>query len=218
MPQFERFNDSAKWGQLQFRIGDVHSNRMQLRNQLKDRMLQFQNDRFHLNWLGESGETYPRFEAISNDFFEYLSRFGEYLKSASLGEIKPNQWEVTYLNQIPKNTVWSEPKDWSFFRPFGNVSVLDGIVDAESFGGEWHYTLPKQSGRLHVSWQHGEKAVGPAVLPVVTVTLTARGPVAAASDLKSRINIGRSVIVRSFERLMSDSANNFWGLKNDTNS
>lgn len=63
--QIERFTDAARWGAgLQIQLTDDPTSRYRIRNRLGDRMIQLQNTRLHLNWLGELGGEYPRYETM----------------------------------------------------------------------------------------------------------------------------------------------------------
>ena len=104
--------------------------------------IQIQNGRLHFNWLGQGGAEYPRYETVSNEFFSHLNRFKQFLAGLDLGGFKPNQWEITYVNHIPKETVWNNPSEWSFFRLLGNIGDSTDITEIESFAGEWHFLIP----------------------------------------------------------------------------
>lgn len=216
--QFERLTESARWAPIgaQLTVTQDPSSRLQIKNKAGDRMIQVQNSRFHFNWLGQTGGEYPRFKSVWRDFLWALQRFVEFVVREKVGDFRPNQWEITYLNHIPKGTVWSTPNDWGFFRPLGAVPTVEGLVQGESFAGAWHFVIPEQRGRLHVEWQHGRKS-GPEEQEIVVLTLTARGPVAESDDpiqaILDGIDLGRRTIVRSFASLMSKAANDHWGLR-----
>ena len=122
---------------------------------------------------------------------------------------------MTYLNHIPKGSVWNTPDDWGFFLPLCSSWNVEGVADRESFGGEWHYVIPDKRGRLHVRWQHGRESE-PEQGEVIVLTLTARGAIASGDTSLKRIldglDLGRKTIVHSFRNLMSDEANKHWGL------
>lgn len=219
VPQFEVFTDEARWRTgMELHIGKDVSSRIQIRNHTKSRMIQAQNDRFHLNWIGNKGDSYPRYSAVRSEFMNLLSGFSEFCKSSEVGELMANQWEVTYVNVIPKDTVWASPSDWSFFKLLGPMPSVDGRLKAETFGGEWHFEIPDSRGRLHIQWSHGKsrsKGVEKAA-EFIRLTLTARGKTESGNplDVGSGLDIGHDVIVRSFRDLMTETANNWWGLRN----
>lgn len=218
-PQLERFTDSVKWGKgLQIQLTQDPASRLRIKNKAGDRMIQVQNGRVHFNWIGEEGGPYPRYPKVREGFAGVLRRFLEFLAQEKLGDFRPNQWEVTYVNHIPKGTVWNTPSDWRFFRPLGAVSSVPEIMEGESFNGEWHFVIPEQRGRLHVQWQHAVKPDPEEEREeFIRLTLTARGPVQQSEDALEMIldglKLGREVIVRSFKSFMSDEANTYWGLQ-----
>lgn len=222
--QAERFDDASGWAKgVQFRMMQQHPGcRVQIKNRDGDRMIQLQNGRFHVNWLGKGGGVYPRYKRVRDEFAALWAKFLEFVSPAHAPSVRSNQWEVTYVNQIPRGTVWTTPADWSFFRPLGGVPTIAGTIEGESFGGEWHFVIPPRRGRLHILWQHGreenEGTQGQSQ-DFVRLTLTARGPVEAKDDptagIQEGLDLGHDAIVRSFRQLMSDSANQYWGLKDD---
>jgi uncharacterized protein (TIGR04255 family) len=218
-PQFESFDDSAQWAELGVRLqlSSRPQPRIRIRNAANDRMIQVQNGRFIFNWLRTDGKQYPSYESVRQDFEVKLGGFREYLAlTARLSLPSANQWEITYLNHIPKDSVWQLPRDWSFFSPLNTNLGLSGLVELESFGGEWHFQIPPQRGRLHVRWQH---ARADERTELVALNLTARGSCQAENlevpPILSGLDLGRETIVRSFQGLMSEWSNQYWGLQDD---
>jgi hypothetical protein len=183
-------------------------------------MLQLQNNRFHLNWLGDGGDKYPRYSQVRGEFISHLQSLIRFVGDYDLGEIRPDQWEVTYVNHIPKGTVWDTQADWNFFLPMNSMPSVDGYAEAESFGGEWHFTIPDERGRLHIQWQHGLKkqpeSENESAMDFVRLAFTARGAIEKHDDVVESvcagIDLGRDTIVHSFRDLMSQPANQYWGL------
>jgi uncharacterized protein (TIGR04255 family) len=218
-PQFERFEPSARWARgLHIQLTRDPASRLQITSTDGDRMIQIQNGRLHFNWLAVEGRAYPRYEKVRDGFDSALNALLAFLSQEEIGDFRPNQWEVTYVNHIAQGTVWNAPDDWSFFRPLGSAPTILGVAIGESFAGEWHFVIPGHRGRLHVQWQH--------VLATGTqqeqqeedrLTFTARGPVQREADFVSSVmrglDIGRETIVRSFSNLMADEANKHWGHK-----
>jgi uncharacterized protein (TIGR04255 family) len=220
--QFEQFEPKSGWGRaIQLQLTQDPTCRIQIKNGDANRMLQIQNGRIHLNWLGKDGGEYPRYEAVRSEFSDLLRRFQEFLAEEELGEFKPNQWEATYVNHIPRGTVWNTPSDWGFFRLLDGMPTLTNVIEGESFAGQWHFVIPPRRGRLHIDWQHG-RGTGDGEpgneKDFVRLTLTARGPMSAGGGVDQvleGIDLGRATIVQSFRDLMSEDANRFWGLRDE---
>lgn len=214
----ERFTDAVRWGAgLQIQFTDDPAGRCRMRNHSGDRMIQLQHSRLHLNWLGEHGGEYPRYETMRAEFEQTYRAFAQFVATENVGSLKPNQWEITYVNHIPKGTVWQTPNDWHFFTLLG-PSPAASLVNAESFHGEWHLLIPDNRGRLHIEWQHAKKSpVDAEAAEFIRLVFTARGPLEPTEDsfaaLIAGLNLGRDVIVTSFRDFTSQKANDYWGLK-----
>ena len=222
-PQFEQFEETAAWARaLQLKLARDPAGRLQIWNTDDDRAIQVQGDRLHFNRLRRERTKFPPHEKVQDEFVSVLDRFKRFVAEEGLGEVQPNQWEVTYVYQIPQGTVWTTPADWGFFRPLHAVPTVEGVIEGESFDGEWHFTIPQQRGRLHIQWQHGKAASEGnenAGEDFVRITFTARGSIAdGGMSIRDGLDLGRATIVRSFESLMSDEANQYWRLKNASNN
>lgn len=220
-PSFEHFGDGEAWGPPsgQLKLTRNPSARVQIRNGAADRMIQVQNGRLHYNWLGKTGGPYPRYQAVKPEFDDVLRRFKEFLADENLKELRPNQWEVTYVNHLPKGTVWRSPNDWrNVLVGVPGPGPDAGFVRLESFGGECHFEIEPKLGRLHIRAGHA-RIGSEATEEILLLTLTARGPVSAQADegltLDGGLDLGREAIVKTFGEITSESAQAFWGLRDD---
>ena len=182
-------------------------------------LIQVQPSRFLRNWrkIGEADE-YPRYEAIRSRFFADVADFSSFLKAEGLGDIQPNQCEVTYINIIRhKGDAWARSHE--IFRGIAAVTSeaagerlppLEGIQFISRYvlseGGE-------AIGRLFasclpaVATDNGEK--------VLRLELTARGaPLRHDMEGVQRFfDFGREAIVRGFAALTTPELHSVWGRK-----
>ena len=98
--QFEGFEETA-WARVgaQLTLSQDVSSRLQIRNADRNRMIQLQNSRLHFNWLGKDGDSYPRYDTVKEGFERAYAAFAEFAKQERVGEVRPNQWEITYVNR-----------------------------------------------------------------------------------------------------------------------
>ncbi len=185
--------------------------RLQIKRSDEERMMQIQNTRFVYNWRRRTAGEYPSFAATFSEFSKYYSMFGQHLSKRKLGELQPNQWEVTYVNHIPKGTLWDKVDDWAtilpgLFTPTGHGS---GEVAFETMSGGWKYRLDKDRGRLHVVLQH---ALTQEKDEILSLRFIARGPVDVTQGckLESGVEIGHQAIIQTFDSIVSDEARQFW--------
>lgn len=207
--QTEIFGEAKKFsGILQLKFRQDSGMRLQIKSKTADRMIQVQNGRFHYNWLGGSGDPYPSYTKVWEEFDRNLNSFRDFLVKQRLGTIKPNLWEVTYVNHIPKGSVWNAPDDWGkVFRLQMPSAQLAG-TSLETASGEWQHVIPPEKGRLYVRLQHGELDAQEKLL----LTLTARGAMTSQDSLQKMLEIGHQTIVVGFKDMTSEDAHAYWGL------
>ena len=215
--QFERFG-AMSW-QLPIRelklMDTPTPNRLQIISPEDDQVIQVQRTRFIYNWRKRKS-TYPRFNLLLPEFNRQLQRFREFLRTAKLDDIAPNQWEVTYINHVPKGEIWESQEDWHAVFPglLADPRISMDSVSRQSVSGEWHFEIKPHRGRLHVSCQHAKLAdVGQEVL---VVQLTARGSIGSNNSdlsLSQGLELGHRVLVRTFFDVCSESALAYWGVK-----
>ncbi len=212
--QFEQFGDERTWGPLglQLKLTSEPASRLQIRNKSNDRMIQVQNGRFHLNWLGQAGGEYPRYNNVRPEYDKLFSRFCAFVKNQSLGDLRLNQWEVTYVNHIPKGTLWNAPSDVpSVSLLFASPPPLPMVAGPESLSGAWHFEITPKKGRLHVEIRHGRRTT-PDDKEILIITLTARGSLSPADPRYDvGLDAGHEAIVRSFKALTTEKAHQIWG-------
>ncbi len=214
MDQFERFGQQQPGNSPSIRLlmGGESENRLQIISQADDRVIQLQKTRFVYNWR-KRGSIYPGFGTIYQEFLAKPQAFRDFLKVAGLGDISPNQWEISYINQIPKNDLWKSVGDWYrvfpglYLRQFENDSVR-----FESIDGTWHFEIVPQLGRLRISGRHGR--ISEDGTESLILDLTGRGPIepdTAIHDISSGLELGHRVLVQTFAALSSDTAHQHWG-------
>jgi len=177
-------------------------------------LIQFQRDRFAHNWRKVAGAgDYPRFEAIRERFAHEFELVRKFLADRRIGEVAPNQCEVTYVNHVSAEgsdslhgmladifTVWrDEPR----------------LGHPEDGGFGIRYVLKSEDGaplgRLIVQADPGyidDKAI-------IRFTLTARGQPKrpCIDDALHFLDFGRERIVRAFALLTTTRMHQQWGRK-----
>jgi hypothetical protein len=216
-PTYELFGEAAMWvlprGGL--RLTSDPAARLQIRNKTNDAMIQVQNGRFHYNWLGQGCVEYTRYKNIRPQFDQKLRKFEQFLSDEAVGELAPDQWEITYVNHLPKGTVWHGPADWpDLFVGLPGIWARPTVVRLESLGGEWHFEIEPQRGRLHVGIAHTRAAASDGG-ELLRLVLTARGSAADDRSLDEGLNLGRRAIVMTFKQMTSTAAHRYWGLKDE---
>ena len=167
------------------------------------RLVQLQPDRLIHNWRKTgSDDEYPRYEGIRDTFAERFREFGEFVSEEGLGELRPNQAEVTYVNHIVMDAKQLDGTRLAQVMGIAGSNYTDGFLPpAEDTRVVARYVINDENlpiGRLHINahtaidLEHAE--------PLVVVNLTARGAPSTADidGVLKFMDLGREWVVRGF--------------------
>jgi uncharacterized protein (TIGR04255 family) len=181
-----------------------------------EHLVQLQQDRLLHNWRKRSsGAEYPRYELLRERFVSEVEKLSALLKKEDLGEIRPNQCEVTYINTIVFADGRNPHEGLASITPLWTGTVSEPYLPGpETTTLQTKYVLRKDEvpyGRVYITFT-------PAYLttdysPAIQLEVTARGKpreesVAAALDL---LDEERDVVVRAFTAVTTSSMHKQWG-------
>lgn len=176
-------------------------------------MIQVQPDRFIKNWRKEGeGERYPRYEKNKASFERDLAVFQEFVTANSLGKLRINQCEVTYVNHILPGQGWDGfgDVDKVFISWKSPVDRIPG--NTEDLRAHARWVIPGDDGmpvgRLHVEIQPAFRASDNKAMYVFH--LTARGQAGESFEF---FDLGRRWIVKSFAALTTPHMHKVWKRK-----
>ncbi len=216
-PQIERFGaESAvpSFPALRLQLMSQPEMRLRILRSSKDRMVQVQNGSLYYNWLRREGAPYPSYRAVKEEFDRTCSCFCRFMEEERLGDFCPIQWELVYIDNVPRGSLWHTPADWpKLFRNWCVAPIEHAGVQMESLHAEWHYEIEPCIGRLHLELATGRTA-GPPVREALILNTTARGPVQPGDKaaLDQGLDRGHREMVATFQKLTSDFAQDCWGL------
>jgi uncharacterized protein (TIGR04255 family) len=174
-------------------------------NPADDNLIQLQKNKFLFNWRKRES-SYPRYGSVSNHFFEYLTRFKQFLSDNDLGTIKPRECECTYINHIPKGIEWEKARDITAVVPDITWRHLDERFLPDPDGLTWAaiFTMSPNAGHLSIKLNSATRL--PDNTPLFVLELTAKASVIDKSDddLKQWYATAREWIVRGFEDMTSE--------------
>jgi hypothetical protein len=146
--------------------------RFTLSNQNRDKLLQFQNSRLHLNWR-KSDRQKPGYDELVENFETTYHLVDAFTKEHEIGPLVPNQWELTYVDAFPRPDDWETAADWSNLLPglFGQLfSAKEFGLKLEYRAAEWSFEIEPKRARLHISAQAGRWGDDPRDSLLVTWT------------------------------------------------
>jgi uncharacterized protein (TIGR04255 family) len=178
-------------------------------------LIQVQQDRFIHNWRKRGDEQlYPRYETIRERFGQEIRTFERFVQEEMLGDLKPNQCEVTYINVI-EFADETEP-----FRALQRVTPLwagqlsehsELEFDSNTIGCR---CILRESdrpiGRIHARFVPAHRALDER--PVVRLEITARARPTEESlpSAFSLLDRERQEIVRFFAAVTTPEMHQLW--------
>jgi uncharacterized protein (TIGR04255 family) len=193
--------------------------RLWFRNKAGTELVQVQHNWFARNWRKmETEDEYPHYEVVRGFFDDSLKRFFQFVKDEGLGEILPNQCEVTYLNHILVGDGWD-----GFGAENQVLSVLSGQPDApylsrpELARASVQYVIPGEGneavGRLYVVAEPAFRAHDRK--PMLVLTLTARGQSQkeGLEGISDFLDLGHEWVVFGFVDVTTERMHETWGLE-----
>ena len=179
-----------------------------------DELLQVQSNWFAANWkkTAPSAE-YKRWRPRWDDFQRWLTVVSA---AISEGELDFDQVEVTYINHIEPDNVWTHHGEAA--KVFKSLALAQGefLGVPEQCTANLQYLINADtgeenvSGRLHVSISPGFRR--PEGTPIFVMNLTARGgPTGSGIEgIQGFAEVAHEWIVRGFTDLTSDAMHDAW--------
>ena len=177
-------------------------------------IVQIQRDRFLHNWKKvRPDDAYPRYATVIKMFGERLTTFESFLEETKLGSIEPLQYEMTYVNHIPKGDgLETFNRVGDVFPDFGwRPDESRFLQTRESFTCRTSFTMPDETGRLHATIRSAVRRDDN--LPIILFELTARGMPNDRSKeaMWAWFDLAHEWIVRGFADLTGENMHkNIW--------
>lgn len=173
----------------------------------KNGIIQVQRDRFLHNWRKiRDTDEYPRYPQVIRLFKDRYNCFQSFLEENRLGEIRPKQYELTYVNHIRKGQAWEGLGCLrGLFPDFAWRSDRDRFLPDPS-GVNWRTTfdMPERVGRLHVKIQNGkDRETGDEII-VLDLTVRGIGEDKSLEGMWEWFNTAREWIVFGFTDLTGE--------------
>ncbi len=179
----------------------IYPGRIVVSSPSKDKLCQLQKTRLVYNWRAGHG-SYPKFSTIAEEFFDIVAKFKNFVNAHSPLGLRPNQWELVYVDFFPRGRDWQRLEDWSNVLPglFSKLAVENPLVLA-SRNASWSFDLPDNQGRLHISANYGANQSD----ELLILNSTMRGGLSdwSLETIKSKLNNAHEILVNSFKNCIA---------------
>ena len=188
------------------RVWFIHKN--------ENELIQVQRNRFLHNWRKRRpDDEYPGYEKVVENFERYLSCFEEFLAEENLGNLVLREYELTYIDLIPKEHGWENPSDLA--KVFPNLlsltrqSVL--LNDVQGINWQTIFGLPNNLGQLIVSIRNAQRIPDNQQIIYIESKAVSSG---SYKPIRGWFNTAHNTIGKFFSNLVSkEIQEKFWGRK-----
>jgi uncharacterized protein (TIGR04255 family) len=180
-------------------------------NKTDDQLIQFQFDRFYFNWRRRQ-KKYPRYPYVIENFRKVLDTIKDFFIEFELGELKPIECELTYINHIPKGEGWDTFDDLPrIFSDFVWTQKMDRFLpNPESVQWQAAFPLPDKKGKLSINLKQATRTEDK--VQIFVFELIARGIGETKIDnIQEWFDVAREWIVRGFTDLTTPEMQRVWG-------
>ena len=170
-------------------------------NEDESALIQIQKDRFIYNWKRQGAtDPYPRYKTIYPTFVSWISRFSKFLKENDLGEMEFRQFELTYVNHIPIDSV-------SGILARAPDTLIDHKRDSTSgrflpegtnFSWTTEYALPNGTGSFYILAQSARTVRDGQLLIRLDISAKGIGKEASLAGMKSWFDVAHEWIIHGF--------------------
>lgn len=173
-----------------------------------DQLIQFQNDRFYFNWRKKE-TPYPRYQHIIDNFETVSSAVTDLFKEFDLGVLEPMEYELSYINHIPRGIGWEALDDLpEVFTDFiWNAPAERFLPYPEQVSWLAEFSLPEQKGQLIISLKQAIRIDDE--LPVLVYELKAIG-VDREKVARNWFDLAHEWLVLGFADLTTDKMHKIW--------
>lgn len=178
-------------------------------NESDDQLVQFQFDRFYFNWRRRQAE-YPRYSHVIRNFESAYDAVVALFHDSELGELKPLDCELSYINHIVKGRDWNTIDDLEIiFSDLVWHKRTRFLPTPESLS--WRAEFPLEDmGTVSISLKHATRI--PEKTHLFVLELTARGIGGATSKaaIRAWFDAAHQWLVQGFTDLITPEMQRRW--------
>ena len=178
-----------------------------------NQVLQIFPDGFFFNWR-QRGDVYPRYSRVIENFEVALKSFEDYLSTEKLGPLRFIEWELTYINNVPKGEAWETPADFGkLFTEFVWHSRGGRFLPSpRSLAWQCTFPLPEKQGNLTCNLSMGRRRDDNVEILVFQLSSKGMGADSTHKGIRPWVDLAHEWIVRAFEDLTTTDAQvSLWG-------
>lgn len=180
-------------------------------NKSDDQLVQFQLDRFYFNWRRRQS-AYPRYDHVIKNFERALNIIENFFCEFELGELKPIEYELSYINHISKGQGWNTIDDLPrIFSDFvWKQTKARFLPNPEKVAWQIEFPLDEKKGHLIVNVKQATRTEDK--IPLLVLELKARGigESTGKEAIREWFDLAHEWIVQGFTDLTTPEIQKIW--------
>ena len=180
-------------------------------NKSDDQLVQFQFDRFYFNWRRRQSD-YPRYDHVIKNFESVLNNIVNFFDEFEFGELSPIEYELSYINHIPKGQGWNTIDDLpKILLDYAWEKTKERFLPKpEKVAWNIAFPLPEKKGNLVVSLKQAIRTEDK--VPLLVLELKTRGidESARKEGIREWFDLAHEWIVRGFADLTTPEIQKIW--------
>jgi len=180
-------------------------------NKSDDQLVQFQIDRFYYNWRRRQSD-YPRYDHVIKNFESVLNKIIIFFDELEFGELKPIEYELSYINHIPKGQGWDTIDDLpEIFSDFAWKQTKERFLpNPEKVAWQTEFPLPEKKGHLIVNLKQATRTEDKVPLLVLELKAQGIGESTSKEAILEWFDLAHEWIVRGFTDLTTPAIHKIW--------
>ena len=180
-------------------------------NKSDDQLVQFQVDRFYFNWRRKESD-YPRYDHVINNFEIVLNTIVNFFREFELGELKPIEYELSYINHIPNGQGWNTIDDLHrIFSDFVWKQTKGRFLpNPEKVAWQTEFPLPENKGHLIVNLKQATRTEDGVTLLVLELKTRRICESPDKEDIREWFDLSHEWIVQGFTDLTTAEIQKIW--------
>ena len=188
------------------RVWFIHEN--------ENELIQVQDNRFLHNWRKRRlDDEYPGYDRIVENFEKYLSCFREFLVEENLGALVTKEYELSYIDLIPRGYGWENFGDLEKVFPSLLSSTGQSILSTSIRNINWQtiLDLPNNYGQLRIAIRSAARTSNDH--PLLHIEFNAHGN-RQDESMRAWFDTAHNAITELFSNLVSkEIQEKFWRRK-----
>jgi len=180
-------------------------------NKSDDQVIQFQVDRFYFNWRRREGD-YPRYNHVISNFEIVLDTMENFFADFEFGELKPIEYELSYINHFPKGQGWNKIYDLPrILSDFVWMQAKERFLpNPEIVAWQAQFPLQENKGNLIVNLKQATRTEDQVPLLVLELKALGIGESRGKEAIREWFDVAHEWIVRGFTDLTTSEIQEIW--------